>query len=66
MWLQDNALQPILDIIELCTRNGVDVQRWLCKIFEDKDHIELLEAELNTLQGRNFDVCQRDDEEWWI
>ena len=39
------------------------MQRALGEILEDKDHIELLEAELNTLQRGNLDVSQGDYEE---
>ena len=35
----------------------------LGKVLEDEDHIELLEAELNTLQRGNLDVSQGDYEE---
>ena len=35
----------------------------LGKVLEDEDHIELLEAELNTFQRGNLDVSQGDYEE---
>lgn len=41
--------------------------KWgLGEILEDENHVELFEAELDTLQGRDLDVCQSDDEERWV
>ena len=39
------------------------MKRCLREVLEDKDHIELLETELYTLQGRDLDVRKGDDEE---
>lgn len=63
---EKHILQPVLDIIELRTGNRIDVQRRLREVFEDKHHIELLQAELDTLQGCNLDIGKSDDEEGWI
>lgn len=61
-----NSLEPFLDIVQLRTRNRIDVQRRLCKILEDQDHIELLEGELHSLERRDFDLGQSDHREWRI
>ena len=37
------------------------MQRRLREIFEDENHIELLEAELHALQRGDLDVGERDD-----
>lgn len=38
--------------------------KWLTReVFENEDHVELLQPELNTLEGSNFDIRERDDEE---
>ena len=39
------------------------MERALGEVLEDEDHIELLEAELNTFQRGNLDVSQGDYEE---
>jgi len=42
------------------------MERSFGEILEDKDYIELLEAELYAFQRCNFDVCQCDDQKWRI
>lgn len=42
------------------------MQRALREVLEDEHHIELLEAELYTLQGGNLDLRQSNDEEGGI
>lgn len=39
------------------------MERRFCKVFEDKDKIELFECELDTLQGSDFNLVESDDEE---
>ena len=39
------------------------MKRRLGEIFEDEDHIELLQAELNTLQRGDLNLGQGDDQE---
>ena len=42
------------------------MKRRLGKIFEDEDHIELLETELYALQRCDLDVREGYDEEWRV
>jgi hypothetical protein len=51
-----SVLQPVLDVVELCTWNRVDVERSFVEVLEYQDQIKLLQAELYTLQGRNLNV----------
>ena len=59
----DHSLQPLLDVIQLGRRYGVDLKRGPREIGEYKHHIELLQAELYTFQTRNLDIGQRNDHE---
>lgn len=45
---------------------GIDMKWGFREVLEDEDHIKLLEAELDTLQRCDFDVCQCDHQKWWI
>ena len=56
-------LRPILDVVQLRTRNGVNAQGTLGEVLEDEDHIKPLETELNALQGSDLNFRQGDDEE---
>lgn len=58
-----NLLKPVFHIIQQLCGDGVDVQGRFGKVFEDKDHIELLEPKLNTLQGCNLNFAQSDNKE---
>jgi hypothetical protein len=63
---RQNKLQPILDIIQLCTGYRIDMQGWFCEILEDKDEIKLFQSELDALQRCNFDFAQSGHEEWRV
>lgn len=60
---EDNALEPILDIVQLSARYRVDMERCFRKVFEDEDKIKLFECELYTFQGSDFNLVESDDEE---
>ena len=42
------------------------MQGTLSEVLEDENHIELLETELNTLQGSDLNFRQGNDEERWV
>lgn len=63
--IQD-LLKPVFYVIQLSTRDRVDLQRRTSKVREDEYHIELLQAELHTFQRSDFNLAQSDDEEWRI
>lgn len=60
---QSDSLQPLLDVIELRAWDGIDLHRRPGEIRKDEDQIELFETELDTFEGRNFDVGKGDDSE---
>lgn len=42
----------------------IDMNRRLFEVAEDKDHVKVLEPELNSFQMDNLDFGERDDGEW--
>ena len=42
------------------------MERRFRKVFENEDEIKLLECELDTFQGCNFDLVESDNEERWV
>ena len=44
----EHVLKPILHVIKLGAGNGIDVERSFREVFEDEDHVKLLQAELHT------------------
>lgn len=63
-WLKENnALEPILDIVQLSARYRVDMERRFRKVFENEDEIKLFQCELDTFQRCDFDLVESDDEE---
>jgi hypothetical protein len=59
----EDALKPLLHAIQLIRRDGVDVNGRPCKVSEDEDEIEVLQAVLNTLEVGDFDFGEGEDEE---
>lgn len=59
---KNDILEPIFDVIEHGHRNGIDHGHLLVVVFEDKDHVEVLQLELDALKVHQLHVLQRDDE----
>lgn len=55
-------LQPILHVIKHVHWNSVDHNSFLCVILENKDHVKVLEVELDTLKVDQFHIFQSDNE----
>ena len=54
--------QPLLDVIQVLTRNLIDAVHFAIEIAEDDGHIKVLQVETNTFQVNDFNVAGRDDE----
>ena len=58
----DDLLEPLFDLVELVHRNGIDHGCLLMVIFEDKDHVEILQLELNSFEMNQLYFVERDNE----
>ena len=57
------GVEPFFDAFEGLDGDGVNVGRGAMEVFEDEDHVEVLESELDTFQMGDFDFFKRDDGE---
>ena len=60
------GVEPLLDTFEALDGDGVDVSRGAVEVLEDEDHIEILQAKLDTFEVGDFDLLKRDHCERWL